>query len=459
MKDDALRTFGSFRDPSGVIFTREGVLYRQINECYRAQYGQLNKSGLYECLTKEELLIPYRESDSAPLTADAFLVIEPERVPMISYPYEWSFSMLRDAALVTLRAHRAALDAGMILKDASAYNVQFLRGRPILIDTLSFELYQDGMLWVAYGQFCRHFLAPLLLMAYTDVRLNRLMSLYIDGIPLDLAAKLLNGRGGFFARQHIVWHAKSIAKHDEDGKRETERRQAKLPLSMHIALIDALIRGVSAIRPPLTQTEWGDYYVHTNYSDAAFASKTALIEAYLEQAVPRTVWDIGANDGRFSRLSFKLGASVVALDIDPIAVESGYLWAKRERAPLLPLLCDLTNPSPAIGFALRERDSLASRGRPDCILALAVIHHLAISNNLPLPMIAEWLSGLCGYLVMEFVPKEDSQTRLLLSTRDDIFPDYTKAGFEKAFSRHFDIERTEPVADSYRTMYLMRSKR
>ena len=456
---DALRTFGSFRDPSGTVFTRDGVLYRQINECYRAQYERLNASGLYARLTKAELLVSHRESDGAPLTAEAFLVIEPERVPMISYPYEWSFSMLRDAALVTLRAHRAALDAGMILKDASAYNVQFLRGRPVLIDTLSFDLYRDGVPWVAYGQFCRHFLAPLLLMAYKDIRLNRLMSLYIDGIPLDLATKLLGGKGGFFARQHIVWHAKSIADHDEDGKRKAERKQAKLPLSMHVALIDSLIRGVSAIKPPLAQTEWGDYYAHTNYSGTAFASKTALIEAYLEQVAPRTVWDIGANDGRFSRLGLKHGASVVALDIDPKAVESGYLWARREKAPLLPLLCDLTNPSPAIGFALRERDALASRGKPDCILALAVIHHLAISNNLPLPMIAEWLSSLCERLIIEFVPKEDSQTRLLLSTRDDIFPNYTKEGFEEAFSAFFDIERAEAVTDSCRTMYLMRSKR
>ena len=455
---ESSREFSSFRDPSGAVFQRDGVLYRQINECYRAQYEALMKNGLYDALVKNGTLISHAEVPQAPMTAEGFCVIRPERVPMISYPYEWSFSMLQDAALTTLRAHRAALDRGMILKDASAYNIQFLRGQAVLIDTLSFDFAVEGKPWIAYGQFCRHFLAPLALMAYTDIRLNQLLKNWIDGIPIDLAAKLLGKQGGLFCKQHIVWHARAVQKHDEDGKRTAPAKELKLPLSAQIAMIESMMRGIERMALPKQQTEWGAYYSSTNYSETAANAKQTLVREYLAQAKPESVWDIGANDGRFSRLALELGAHVVALDIDPLAVESGYRWVRREKQTLLPLVCDLTNPSPAIGFANRERGTLFSRQKPDCILALALIHHLAISNNLPLAMIAGWLSERTQSLVIEFVPKTDSQVQVLLATRDDIFPDYTEEGFEAAFSTYFEIARKDRVADSERTMYLLRSK-
>ncbi len=453
---DAQREFSSFRDPSGVVFFHDGTLYRQINTCYQKQYQALMQSGLYEELTKSGDLIRHTETEASALTEGAYRVICPDRVPMISYPYEWSFSMLKDAAAATLRIHRAALEKGMILKDASAYNIQFVDGHATLIDTLSFDFYSDGQPWIAYGQFCRHFLAPLFLMANIDIRLNLLLRDWIDGIPLDLAATLLNGKGGMFAKQHIVWHAKAVKKHDEDGKKQTPTRTIKLPLASHIALIESMMRGVERLSLPKVQTEWGDYYESTNYSRQAAAAKQSLVTAFLEQSAPKTVWDIGANDGRFSRLALQCGASVVALDIDPLAVERGYLWAKRASKPLLPLLCDLTNPSPAIGFACAERKSIFERQKPDCILALAVIHHLAISNNLPLPMIASWLASLTDALIIEFVPKSDSQVELLLKTRDDIFPDYTREGFETAFGTCFSIVKKEAIIDSERILYFMK---
>lgn len=454
---EAQREFSSFRDPSGVIFLRNGTLYRQVNGCYQRQYDALLQSGLYEELVKSGDLVRHSEVDVPPLTGQAYRVICPKRVPMISYPYEWSFGMLQDAALTTLRVHRAALAKGMILKDASAYNIQFIRGRATLIDTLSFDFYRDGQPWIAYGQFCRHFLAPLLLMANSDIRLNLLLRDWIDGIPLDLAAVLLNGKGGLFAKQHIVWHAKAVRQHDEDGKKPSQTRDLKLPLNSQIAMVDSMIRNIQGLRLPAVQTEWGDYYDHTNYTPQAAEQKQTLVQDFLKQSAAHTVWDLGANDGRFSRLALEWGASVVALDIDPLAVECGYLWVKRTHEALLPLLCDLTNPSPAIGFACAERKSLFDRQMPDCIMALAVIHHLAISNNLPLPMIAEWSASITNTLIIEFVPKTDSQVQLLLKTRDDIFPDYTEDGFEDAFRRYFSIVKKEKITDSTRILYFMKN--
>jgi len=451
-----MREFSSFRDPSGVVLRRDGAVLRQVNRCYGAQYDQL-MAKLYKPLTEQGLLIGHEELDQPLEDGNAVRLIRPVQIPFISYPYEWSFGQLKDAALATLRIHRAALDQDMILKDASAYNIQFLNGQPVLIDTLSFDFYRQGSPWPAYGQFCRHFLAPLMLMAHVDLRLNQLLRVYIDGVPLDLASALLKGRGGgFAARQHIHWHARSTRRHGQDGKGQV--RQVTISKFSHQALIDSLIRVVERLRLKGVETEWGDYYAHTNYSDAAAQSKEALVASYLDAVTPRTAWDFGANDGRYSRLALAYGGSVVAFDVDPIAVERSYHAAKAAREPMLPLILDLTNPSPAMGFANRERSAISDRQKPDCVLMLAVVHHMVISNNLPQPMLAEWLASLTGHLIIEFVPKEDSQVRTLLATRDDIFPDYTKEGFERAFSGWFDIVKQAPVEGSQRTLYLMRSK-
>ncbi len=449
----------SFRDPSGVVYRNNGEIYRLINSCYAEQFDRLMSSGLYESLTKQGLIIEHRDAPGEPLPQGGYKVIKPKRIPFISYPYEWCFGQLKDAALATLRLHRAALEKDMILKDASAYNIQFLNGRPVLIDTLSFDFYKEGEPWCAYGQFCRHFLAPLMLMCYVDMRMNRLLELYIDGIPLDIASTLLKGKGGFAAKQHIHWHAKSIAKHSSDGSSaKSDSKALVIKKSGLIAITDSLIRIVDSLKPKTQVTEWGNYYDNTNYSSSDTAAKSKIVSDFLKECAPESVWDLGANDGRYSRLALDTGANVVAFDIDFNAVENGYQYVKKEKCSLLPLVFDLTNPSPAIGFANAERETVAARQRPDCILALAIIHHMAISNNLPLPRIAEWLSSLCRELIIEFVPKTDSQVQTLLKTRADIFPDYTEDCFTRDFSQYFELVSSEKVGKSERTLFLFKSK-
>ena len=452
----------SFRDPSGFLFTREGVLLRQVNVSYQKQYEHLLKSGLYQALTDGGLLIEHTEmNDETPARDGSFRIIRPEFVRFISYPYEWAFGQYKDAALATLRIHRQALDFGMILKDASAYNIQFYKGRPCLIDTLSFDFYSEGEPWVAYGQFCRHFLAPLLLMAKVDLRLSCLMRAFIDGIPLDLASSLLRkAKIGFTAGQHIHLHAKSIRKHEQDGKKnEASGKRLKVSRFAHTAMIDSLIRLIEGIKLKNVETEWGDYYMHTNYSDEAASLKESIVSSLLDGIAPKTLWDLGANDGRYSRLASRRGVEVAAFDIDPIATERNYSLVKSNQDErMIPLILDLTNPSPDIGFANSERKSIRARQAPDAIMMLAVIHHLAISNNVPLPNIAKWLSTLSRNLIIEFVPKEDSQVKVLLATRADIFPEYNAEGFEAAFGSHYDIIEKRPIDGTKRTVYLMTAK-
>jgi hypothetical protein len=458
----AQRTAGSFRDPSGFVFTRGGVLYRQVNACYRADYEAVLASGLLPALWERGLLVRHSEVGlEHAADGEACRVLQPERVPFISHPYEWAFSAYRDAALATLEIQSEALRRGLTLKDASAYNIQFVDGRPVFIDTLSFERRAPGTPWGAYRQFCQHFLAPLALMARRDIRLAGLMCSHIDGVPLDLADALLGHAARWSPRLlvHIHLHARSQRRHAGVGARtRAPRGGGPRPMSelALLGILDSLRGAVAALRWQPAGTEWADYYTFTNYTDAAFEAKRALVARFLTEAAPRQVLDLGANDGTFSRLASGRGIPTVACDIDPAAVEKNYLRIRQQRETnLLPLVMDLTNPSPALGWACSERASLPQRGPADVVLALALIHHLAIGNNVPLDDIAAFFATLGRRLVIEFVPKQDSQVQVLLASRKDVFDRYHAAGFEAAFGAHFAIREAVPIAGTCRTLYAM----
>jgi hypothetical protein len=446
----------SFRDPSGFVFDENGLIYRQVNLSYKENYEFFVNSGIYEALLKDELIIPHREvGTEIARPAEAYKVIQPEEIPFLSYPYEWSYSQLKDAALTTLKIQKKALEFGMSLKDSSAYNIQFRKGKPIFIDTLSFEKYREGQPWVAYRQFCQHFLAPLALMSCRDIRLSQLLRIYIDGIPLDLASRLLpfNTRFNFALLSHIHFHAKS-QKHFAD--KPLHISGYKMSRLSFLALLDNLISAVEKSQWRVPDTEWGDYYEDTNYSPDAFQHKQELVAEFLGKINPRNVWDIGANIGLFSRIASNRGILTISFDNDPVAVENNYLeCVKRREVNILPLLIDLANPSPGAGWENQERMSFLERGPADAVFALALIHHLAISNNLPLGRISEFFSRICKSLIIEFVPKSDSQVQRLLSTREDIFPGYTQQAFELEFDKYFTNQHCVKVKDSERVLYLM----
>jgi hypothetical protein len=450
----------SFRDPSGCLFRRDGVLYRQVNPVYEAHYERLMGSGLYDTLAEQELLIPHVEDPAvAPLVSPAYKVLRPEPLRLVSYPYEWCFSQLKDAALTTLRIQRLSLEHGMILKDASAYNIQFRAGKPVLIDTLSFETYTEGEPWVAYRQFCQHFMAPLALMSHTDVRLGQLFRVFLDGLPLDLASELLPTRTllRFSLLAHVHLHGRAQRRFAEKAPR---KKVATVSRNGLIGILDSLERGVRRLRWEPEGTEWADYYSDTNYSEQAWRHKQSLVADFVAKAAPRTVWDLGANTGEFSRIAADQAEATVAFDMDPAAVERNYRKCVEEgEGRILPLVLDLTNPSPAIGWANRERLSLFERGRADTALALALVHHLAIGNNLPFGKIGEFLAGMSDTLIIEFVPKSDSQVQRMLATRKDVFDDYDQHSFERALGEHFAIEESVSIADSERRLYLMRGEK
>lgn len=416
-------------------------------------------SGLYDQLVQERRLLPHAEVNSpAARPNDAYKVLEPTALDFVSYPYEWCFSQMKDAALSTLAAQRRAVEHGMTLKDASAFNVQFRNGQPQLVDTLSFESLRAGEPWVAYRQFCQHFLAPLALMATRDVRLSQLLRSNLDGVPLDLASRLLP-RGSWLSPGLLIHvHLHASAQQRFAGRNLAAARSGRRGMGRQalLGLIDSLERAVRRLDWDPAGTAWAEYERFHGYPQAALSDKERLTDEFLDRARPQSVWDLGANVGRFSRRASRRRIPTLALDLDPAAVELNYRRAREEQDEnLLPLVLDLTNPSPALGWAGRERMSLAERGPADAVFVLALVHHLAITNNLPLGMLAEYLASLGRWLLIEFIPKEDPQVQRLLASRVDIFPQYSAGGFEPAFQEYFVTHRREPVGESGRWLYWM----
>jgi hypothetical protein len=452
----------SYRDPSGFVFVYENEIFRQVNDNYRENYESLMISGLYQRLVDIGALIRHEEVELQTEEPGGYKVIKPEAIPFISYPYEWCFSQLKDAALLTLQIQKEALKFSMSLKDASSFNIQFLAGRPIFIDTLSFEKYKEGEPWVAYKQFCEHFFAPLALMACVDSRLGNFLQTNIDGVPLDIAGKILplsaKIRPAVFL--HIILHSRN-QKQYSDSSIEKEKKN-KFSKNAFLGILDNLENGIMGLKLKKIKTAWSDYCDDDNcesYESESLQAKKNLVADYLDKARAKNLWDIGANNGLYSRIAAKKGISVISMDFDEAVVEQNYLRVKAvQEKKILPLVSDIANPTPAIGWHNRERLSILSRPLPDAVLALALIHHLAISKNVPFEKIARLFSEIAPALIIEFVPKDDRQTKRLLNSREDIFTRYNIEEFEREFGNFFRIREKKHIPDSKRFIYLMDRK-
>ena len=450
----------SFRDPSGCIFTKEGKFYRKIFPPYFKEFDHVEESGLYKDLTEKELLVPHKLIERS---AES-ITIMPETIPFISYPSEWSFEALKEASLLHMKINTMAMNFGMILKDASAYNVQFVGSRPIFIDTLSFSFYKDGYPWDAFGQFCRHFIAPLLLMKYRSLDFNKILTSFLDGIPLEMASELLPKRTHFnvFIKTNIHLHSRIIRKNQDASVRKTIKLSRKKLLN----IFDYTYSFLSDLKYSNKLSEWGNYYDSTNYTSRAFEEKNNTILSWLNEIRAHKIWDAGGNDGYFSRKVSSGREIIITSDIDPIAVDRSFVLNKDSRAPknILSLLVDLTNPTPSFGFENKERISFLERIREfslDCSLALALIHHLSISNNCSFGMISKMFSSVSKYLIIEFVDRKDPHCARVLENMGEkkhLFNFYNKDNFEKDFERVFFLRRVERIPGHFRTLYLMESK-
>ncbi len=456
------RDRGSFRDPDGFIVRQDERIFRIVLPCAVQLWRQFSASGLATELQSAGLLIPTHEVTADVLSSDlpipsGVIVLEHERIPFVSYPYEWTFDMLHDAALLQLEIVERSLKHGWILKDATAYNVQFRGVTPLFIDVLSFAPLQQGEPWAGYNQFCRMILYPLMLEAYKGVPFQPWLRSELEGIDPVVFGRMFRGLERL--RQGVLTHvvAQAYLQRKFSSADYSVREQIKSAgmtpemISRNVRKLRKLI--VVGLQAPKESTSWSDYS-RTHYADDALARKEAFVIASIAGRHFKLVWDLGCNDGRFSRIVRDAADTVVAMDSDGGSVNRLYSELRAEaRSNILPLLMNVANPSPAQGWASRERASLIERGKPQLTLALALVHHLVISANVPLAAIVEWLSEVTQEVVIEFISKEDVMVQRLLLNKDDTYSGYNREAFESDMQRHFLIKSRTELPGGTRFLY------
>ncbi|MEX1193465.1 MAG: hypothetical protein WD904_11410 [Dehalococcoidia bacterium] len=462
------RDSGSFRDPSGGVLLSGDRVLRFFRPGAEGDFRKALASGALASLEDRGLVVGSRVLDRAAnpelyasavqaTGADVALLVEHPRIPFISYPYGWPFEMLRAAAIAQLDVIEAALNKGFAVKDATAYNMQFIGSRPVFIDVASLEPYEQGGQWAGYAQFCRGFLNPLLLQSLRGVPFQPWLRHSLDGIDPAQLSRLLGLknklRPGVFV--HVVlqaWLNRRFA-----GGETLKAAARSVSLASTLGLVRGLRKVVERLKRRGGKTTWVDYEANLPYAAAALAAKERFVEQSVAAERPAVLWDLGCNQGLFSMIAARHAGYVVAMDFDEAAV--GGLYEKLHGSEnVLPLVVDLMNPEPDQGWAQDERRGLAARGPADFALALALVHHLRISGNVPLHRIAQWLSTVTRAGVIEFVPKADPMVQRLLSTRRDVYPDYTQDAFEAALNECFNIEERHQLPESQRVLYRFRCR-
>jgi ribosomal protein L11 methylase PrmA len=448
------RESASFRDPAGFVFYENGRVRRAVTEYGLPHVRAVRATGLVDRLVAAGWLLPEQEvATSLSDHPEVRLVLEHPRIPFISYPYEWSFRALQAAALLHLDIQIEALDAGVMLTDASAYNVQFVGARPVFIDHLAFRPYRDGELWAAHRQFCEQFVHPLLLQSLLGVPFQPWYRGCLEGISGEDVVRLLKWR--HLLRWNVFTNVLLPARLQRlAGRQGVERRiqRARLPKRTLREMLASLRRWLAGLQPRgLDSTTWAEYDAAVPETESR--SIAAFVETFVSRASPALLWDLGCNAGRYSETALAAGAGyAIGIDSDAGALERALRRAEERRLSLLPLLVDLVNPSPSQGWRSREREGLLARGRPDALLALAVVHHIAIARNVPLDEIVMLLVSLAPEGVVGFVPHTDERARALFKGREEIFRDYTLDNFLSLIARHARIVAQQQIANSDRVL-------
>ena len=452
---------GSFRDRDGRVYHFQNRVFRGLSAGALDNYRKLSEKPFYQKLAKAGDVIGTHElSEQAnPLPADVKTqwegFLEHDRIPVISYPYEWTFSMLKAAASLQLKLVEQAISNDFTLKDATPYNIQFVNRKPVFIDSPSFAPLKQGEPWAGYRQFCEMFLFPLLFQAYKQCDFQPFLRSAINGVNVQTAAGLFSFRDRF--RKGVMSHVWLQSKLDRryGGSSENVRsnlKSAGFNRELILVNVGKLQKLIGGLRWEAADSEWGNYAEFHNYSADDHQLKEDFIREAIMAEQPETVWDIGCNTGQFSRVAASLCKQVVATDIDHVALERLYL---DEKTPynILPLVQNIADPSPNWGWRNQERSDLTSRSRPDLVLCLALIHHVVISSNIPLAEFIDWLAGLTGKLLIEYVSRKDDKLQTLLRNKDDRYQDYSRESLEASLTQYFDIERQLDVNNGDRTLY------
>ncbi len=453
MTQKVVKNAGSFRDPMGYVYEGHNRIFRVITEAGRKQYEQIPQE-VYQQAIKDNFLIPTRllPKEEWPLQdGHTAYMLEHDAIPYISYPYEWSFYQLKEAALHHLDFQRYLLK--------SAYNIQFIGSRPIFIDLLSLAPYQPGEYWIGHHQFCMQFLNPLILRSILGIKHNDWFRGSLEGVPTAEIALMLPTRKKF--SWNILTHILLQNKLDKSAQRKEDQAivKAKKQSAYSKLAYDGLLRQmrnwIAGLEPKKTQsTYWGDYAQTNTYETDEASKKKAFVADFSSHVAPQVLVDLGCNSGDYSLLSIESGAGyVVGFDFDQSAIEAAYHRAKSNAKPFLPLYLNAANPSPDQGWMQAERFGFTKRTKADAVIALAFIHHLAIAKNVPLSQLVEWLVEIAPQGVIEFIPKNDPTVKKMLSLREDIFSDYSQDNFEHILQEKAKIVKKATVSKCGRCLY------
>ena len=463
----------SFRDPGGQVFDKDGLIYRTITQSALREFEEIETTGLLEELVEKGDLVAYKRAknvDLGPAARNAVLILEHEKIPFISYPYEWSFPQLKAAALLHLNIQIRAIEFKVVLSDATAYNIQFNGFKPVFIDHLSFKLYKEGEYWIAQKQFCQQFLNPILLRSYLGITHNSWFRGSLEGLDLISFNAILPWyqKFNFQVLTNVVLPAifekKAILK-SESGSYSNKKlastvKNRTLPLATYKNMLVGLKKLITKLEPKaISGTVWSEYATSHSYNDEEFQLKRAFVKKFTQTTKPKILWDIGCNSGDFSKLALENGAErVIGFEFDFGALETAYLRAKTENLCFLPLHLDAANPSPSQGWDQQERVGLNQRRNADAVIALAVIHHLCIGKNIPLELVVNWIVATAPKGVIEFVPKGDPMVQEMLSLREDIFASYTVELFTDLLKKIATINEIQVVTGSGRILFWYTSK-
>jgi ribosomal protein L11 methylase PrmA len=459
----------SFRDPSGVVLVAEGRVFRTIEESAWDQFQSVESSGLLNQLAVSGRVVatwPIKDQDAPAgltkgLSSRRRRVVEHERIPVISYPYEWPFALLKRAALHYLDLYLELLESNFALSDASAYNVQFLGTRPVFIDILSIRPYREGEYWTGYRQFCEQFLNPLLLTSINGVPHQSWFRGSTEGIPVEEMARVLPIRASLDWRVllHVVLHARMSAKTLDANNmsklaagRASDKPMPKATLAWLLRSLRKWILGLD--RNGKRNSVWQRYEQHTSYDAVETEAKRAFVVQYVSRRMPEQFLDLGCNTGSYSQLALAAGARrAVAIDFDQEAIDGAIVRADTHKLDLLPLVMDAMNPSPNQGWAQREWLGFEDRINADGLLALAFLHHIVIGRNVPMAQAVAWLVQLAPSGIVEFIPKNDHMVQQMLANRTDIFDNYNIEHFRLEMSQSATIVNELVVSRSGRTLF------
>ena len=446
---------GSFRDPGGRVFIDDGRVLRAVYGPNASAYEAARDSGFLDELIEKGSLVASREIELGSHAAGAggCYLLEHDKVPFVSYPYEWSFAQLRRAALLQLDLLLEALPRGFTLTDATAYNVQFIGSEPIFIDHLSLRPYKDGEIWAAHRQFCMQFLNPLIFWSKLGVPPNGWYRGSLEGIaPEDLAPLLrLRNKLSLTVASHVV--APTVLKRRTSSPEVVRGPARALSRDAFIAMLLQLKNFITGLKRPAGDTVWESYDSNNSYADAEAAAKHGFVAQMVAQAKPQMLFDLGCNSGDYSITGLQNGAAyVVGFDFDFGALERAAERSSNDKLAFLPLWLDATNPSPDQGWNQRERAGFNQRARGDAVIALAFLHHLAIARNIPLEAAVDWVMSVAPVGVIEFPPKSDPMVQQLLSLREDIFPNYTEERFLEYVASRGRVTATKHLSEGGRLL-------